>query len=328
MPGNAQIFIVGMNGSGTTMLLDHLDNHSRIYGFPGETRILPYMLRKARRSGDLRNDKNWRALWDEMRTAFPFWKANGRASVPLPEEWREIQRNLPAIFDNLMSYFARLHGKAIWCEKTPMHALHIRSLSEAFPAAKFLHCIRDGRDSAASFHRRYGYDAKCTVYRWKRTVLSAQAQGREIADRYREVKFEQITADPESVLASICQFLGVEFEDSLTTSSRSGPRFKGIHNSTIVPNSGRFRSYFDQKAILDMEDIAGALLHRLGYDVGNSTGDRDLNATLAWARDFIVRCKLGLKEIPQRMRSRSGSPFRFLFGRILSSLKQSRTNRF
>jgi len=317
-----------MNGSGTTMLLDHLDNHSRIYGFPGETRILPYMLQKVHRSGDLSDDKKWRALWDEMRTAFPFWKVNGRAPVPLPAEWREINRNLPAIFDYLMSYFARLNGKAIWCEKTPMHALHICSLADAFPDAKFLHCIRDGRDSAASFHRRYGYDAKCTLFRWKKTVLTAQAQGREIAGRYLEIKFEQITADPESVLAKICQFLGVEFEDSLTTSSRSGPRFKGIHNATIVPNSGRFRTYFDQKTILGMEEIGGALLHQLGYEVSNSVGDRDLNATLVRARDFVVRCKLGLKEIPQRLKSTSGGRIRFLLGRFLSSWKQSRTNRF
>jgi hypothetical protein len=39
------IFVLGMNGSGTTMLLDLLSKHSEIYGFRGETKVLPYLVK-------------------------------------------------------------------------------------------------------------------------------------------------------------------------------------------------------------------------------------------------------------------------------------------
>lgn len=37
------IFIVGMNGSGTTMLLDCLGRHPQLYGFPLHSRVISKM---------------------------------------------------------------------------------------------------------------------------------------------------------------------------------------------------------------------------------------------------------------------------------------------
>ena len=51
-----QIFIVGMNGSGTTMLLDCLANHSMLFGFPGETKVLPSFLERESQYGDLADE--------------------------------------------------------------------------------------------------------------------------------------------------------------------------------------------------------------------------------------------------------------------------------
>ena len=56
------IFVVGMNGSGTTMLLNHLDSHSTIYGFPQETRLLPQML-----AAGLSNITTESPGWGEIR---------------------------------------------------------------------------------------------------------------------------------------------------------------------------------------------------------------------------------------------------------------------
>ncbi len=46
----------------------------------------------------------------------------------------------------------RLHkkGKPCWGDKTPRYVLENPWLSEAFPKAKFVHIILDGRDVAAS----------------------------------------------------------------------------------------------------------------------------------------------------------------------------------
>lgn len=36
------IFVVGMNGSGTTMLAESLGRHPEIYSMPQESKVLPY----------------------------------------------------------------------------------------------------------------------------------------------------------------------------------------------------------------------------------------------------------------------------------------------
>jgi chromosomal replication initiation ATPase DnaA len=47
------VFLAGMNGSGTTMLLDHRSNQSQLYGFPVTTRSLTYFVETEARYGDL-----------------------------------------------------------------------------------------------------------------------------------------------------------------------------------------------------------------------------------------------------------------------------------
>ncbi len=61
-----QVFIVGMNGSGTTMLLDHLASHSLWFGFSAETQVLPYFIKRQTTYGDLADDANYWKLWSDL----------------------------------------------------------------------------------------------------------------------------------------------------------------------------------------------------------------------------------------------------------------------
>ena len=140
------VFIVGMNGSGTTMMLDHLAAHPNLFGFGLESYILPIYLKKERTYGDLTVDRNFLRLWNDMRNEYVFKIANKRAAPDLPKEWRNVTRSAAGVFDKILRQFAARDGKERWCEKTPMHVFYIQALSEAFPDAKFIHMIRDGRD--------------------------------------------------------------------------------------------------------------------------------------------------------------------------------------
>ena len=65
----SHVFIVDMNGSGTTMLRDHLANHSWIFGYPDETTSLPYFILHQREYGDSNSDENFLRLWQAMKTS-------------------------------------------------------------------------------------------------------------------------------------------------------------------------------------------------------------------------------------------------------------------
>jgi hypothetical protein len=265
-----------MNGSGTTMMLDHLDCHPQLYGFRLETKVLPFYLNRQSRYGDLQADDNFRRLFDEMRRAFPFRQANGGSPVELPAHWSQVQRTPAAIFDHLMKHFAAQDGKSRWCEKTPMHVMHIAHLARAWPGAQFIHLIRDGRDCAASFHRRWGYKPEASIVRWKFCLRAGRQQGLPLGEgRYIEIRYEALTVNPEAELRKVCTFLGVEFTTVMLDSSRSGKRVIGLGSAKIRPNDRSYAAYFSEAQCEKLEKIAGAMLMEFGYCTRHPQSDVD-----------------------------------------------------
>ena len=126
------VFVVGMNGSGTTMLLDCLGRHPSLYAFPKETRLIPYLMARQSAYGDLRVDANYRALWEDVRNLAVFREVNAHAPVPLPDDWREQPRSLAAVLDRVFCHFAAGRGKRRWAEKTPQHVQHLLAVIAAW----------------------------------------------------------------------------------------------------------------------------------------------------------------------------------------------------
>jgi Sulfotransferase family len=267
------VFVVGMNGSGTTMMLDHLGQHPNLYAFPLETYILPYYLGVQSRYGDLRNDDNFKSLWNDMASSYPFRFKNAGAPLELPLNWVESDRSAAGIFDMIMNGFAVEHDKQRWSEKTPMHVLHIAKLAEAFPEARFIHMIRDGRDCAASNHRRWGRHPLATINRWKHTIQEGRRQGKSVGERYLEIHYEDATQDPDHYMRVACDFLGLEFDEKVLTTSQPRVRMTGQKSETIVPNRRRVSTYFSKSRRKGLERIAGCQLTELGYEIQSTRGD-------------------------------------------------------
>jgi hypothetical protein len=317
-----QLFIVGMNGSGTTMLLDHLSSHSQLFGFPGETKFLPYFLRSQSRYGDLGDDQKFRRLWRDMSESFIGRVGSGPERIPLPEDWQEGSRTAAAVFDRIMRQFAAVHGKRTWCEKSPMYVHHLVLLAREFPNAKFIHIIRDGRGCAASFHRRWQFNPVRTAYRWKQAIRAGRQQGRLVGQRYYEVRYEELTGEPEPTLARICAFLGVPFELSVLTSARSRPEMTGTDATRIARNERMATSYFSPSQLARIERVAGKCLTELGYECRNASGDSDPSAlALGWwsLSDDLRRLKFIL--LTERRLFRPGN-WDYVVRRVRGSLKQ------
>ena len=155
-----------------------------------------------------------------------------------------------------------------------MHVHHLQLLAQAFPEAKFIHVIRDGRDCAASFHRRWRFNPVRTVFRWKQAVSSGMQQGRALGSRYHEVRYEEITESPEAVFRDIFEFLGVPYEAAVLVSGRSRTGVAASRETKVTRNLRRANDYFSPAMIARMESVAGRLLTELGYHSENSSGDR------------------------------------------------------
>jgi hypothetical protein len=268
------IFIVGMNGSGTTMLADSLDNSPELYVFPRETRMIPWLVENLASFGDLTRRENREKL---VQTICNF--NNFRRVAPnLTLSDQEISEpSLFGVIDAVYGHLARAAGKARWVEKSPMNVQFLPQIAQQMPTAKFIHIIRDGRDIAQSNNRRWRKNPYWSIHRWSQVVPQGQADGRRLGpERYLEIRYEEFTSEPEAGLRTICDFVGIAYTPELLRSSMpfmnmSERRVKD-KAGTIVANSQKWRSYFSPQEVVRLESIAGKVLADLGYEPANPNG--------------------------------------------------------
>lgn len=267
------VFVVGMNGSGTTMLADCLGHHPELYMFPQETYVLPYYIKNQRQFGDLQTLEKRKKLAQSLARHKAYWSINGEKYVQLNDEQLD-KPGVVGVIDGLYHYFAAKKGKRRWGDKTPMYIQHMPLLAEVFPNAKFVHIYRDGRDIAQSLHRRWHLEPRRSIYRWRKTLEMARINKQLLAKgQYIEIAYEKLTQEPESSLRSICQFLELPYQASVLSSSM--PHMGDTSSQAegkIIANSDKWRDYFSDDLIMSLENIAGKTLREYGYEVSNPNG--------------------------------------------------------
>ena len=289
---NGPVFIVGMNGSGTTMLADCLGNHSDLYVLPMESKVLPYYLMQQDRFGNLNKLSARKKLANTLGRSKFYRQSNNKKNIVLRDEELDGS-NFSSVVNALYLHLANQHGKFRWGDKSPINTQHIQALAIAFPDAQFVHIIRDGRDAAQSFHRRWSYDPLHTITRWKKVVNEGKRQGSTLkSDRYMELHYEALTAEPELLMRQICTFLEIEYQDSLLNSTMRymDPSHGSVKTGRITSNSGKWSSYFTPKQVVEFESIAGEMLYSLGYPV-SLRGNIDPHPL--WLRYWLIRDGLG-----------------------------------
>jgi len=328
------VFVVGMNGSGTTMLLDNLGRHPQLYAFPRETRLIPHLIVNQQKFGDLEKDENFQRLWEEVLGLTVFECVNEYRKLSLPEDWHEYPRSLAGVLDGVFRYFAAREGKQRWCEKTPQHVQHIEQLSELYPLARFIHVVRDGRDAAVSFNRRWYRTPELTLFRWKKVVAEGHRQGQKLgSERYMEVRYEDLTTAPEYWLRKICKFLGVSFNEAVLLSTQpylngTQPHSEGTELGALRSNSGHWKKYFTARKLKSLECIAGSTLASFGYE--SSKTESDFNPP-AWKRRlWSVRDDLGqyLREIGLKLGGRIERPWRVILSKPFVARRQRSENKY
>ena len=317
------IFVVGMNGSGTTMIADCLGNHPKLYAFPRETRILPYFIQNLSRFGDLNNLPARKKLADALGKSLPFWLVNKKKPLRIGAQFLD-EPSFEGVVNSLFIHFAKSEGKYRWVEKSPMYVQHIETLSKNFPSAKFIHIYRDGRDVAYSFYRRWKRHPCLTIYRWQQLIRMGQEQGNKIGkNRYKEIRYEDLTNNPEKKLKEVCHFLGVAFHPNLLK-SKSRHMDSQIGTDRIIKNSGKWKHYFSQKEITNLENIGGDFLQALGYEIESTPGNQAPSLMKIRLWHFTDKIKL----VIYNLKTYGISVIPVLLRTVKDSLLQSKTNQY
>ena len=151
-----------------------------------------------------------------------------------------------------------------------------------------LHVIRDGRDAAVSGWaqvRRVGSDRPFSSFaeyahffadrHWVPYVTRARAAAPQLGERYHEVRYENLHANPADEVRSLFRFLGVRADDIAVQSCVQQASFRaltGREPGVEDPDShyrkgiiGDWRNHFDDETLRQFDAVAGSLLSELGY---------------------------------------------------------------
>lgn len=251
----APIFVIGSPRSGTTLLRLVLDSHPRI-SCGEETHFLRDLHSVVGRH------------WDLV------------ATYGLERDWWLAR--LRGLYEDFQREVLTRSGKARWAEKDPTYTLLLDFIEELFPDALYIHLLRDGHDVVASFRDRWGYRSAARAARteWARYVEAARSFGDRVGpERFLEVRYERLVADPEPEGRRLFAFLGEDFvpavldfdpaEHTATTRYQwftAGRRAAGGETSTIYRSRvGAGGASLDPLLRGLLRRGHGELLRELGY---------------------------------------------------------------
>jgi len=216
--------------------------------------------------------------------------------------------------------YAEARGKTRYGDKSPGYVLHMERLAKLFPEARFVHVIRDGRAVALSYvETRFGpKDVPAGALYWQRRVTAGRASGHELgSDRYQELKYENVIADPEAAVRDVCPFLGLEFEPAMLRYFEQGEKLRsetadpGAHQSLALPPTRGLRNWREEMSDSDaaiFEALAGSTLTDFGYETSgkNPSPVTVLRAGRAWVHWQAQRAAARRKSL-RRKRTQSSS---------------------
>ncbi len=184
-----------------------------------------------------------------------------------------------------------------FCEKTPGNCFILPFLRETFPRAKFIHIIRDGRDSAISLAKKPWYqiamngqyrrdpdgylfgsgrrfwvefdrveeyentsDRHRCIWLWRRYVEEAKRGCEKIQqDQLLEIRYEELVSDPISNAEAILDFLDIKDKESRQVFIDT------VHGRARIDSIDRWKFELTESEKSTLYNEAGNLLEALGY---------------------------------------------------------------
>lgn len=212
----------------------------------------------------------------------------------------------------------RAGAKKIWGIKTPAFVRYIPLLARRLPDARFLHIIRHPADVVLSqskfalrkYNRVFNEKLVDTVWGHARSnngllgmvsaatdncrrALKARADCKAVRDRYLEVHFESILADPARESKRICDFLEVPFSRQMFQFARPSEKIGDARGrrEIVRDNAGKYERDIPERILLRMRRACGEEMRRLGYQVAGpaeSVGLSPLRRKISHSVDGIT----------------------------------------
>jgi len=290
------VFICGHPKAGTTLLRNLLDFHPQLVVFPEETSFFRSYLRKAHGLG-LDVDPLTQLTVKEI---YHYFQPKSDAGLPAEPQTRHFDyADIP--FQQLVDRFTariardglRHHGDVLsaavlafgetaghpleqarwWVEKTPYNEQFTGQILAWWPAARFIHIVRDPCDNYASYQRKHSsWEAGFFSANWNRSTTAGMQNLRRFGpQKYLLLPYEDLVQQPEEKLAQIRAFLEIEDHPVLRQPTKRGLLWQGNSmfddqfNAISAAAVGRWQTVLnpDEAALIQL--VTRRHLRMLGY---------------------------------------------------------------
>ncbi len=272
--------MIGTQRSGSNLLRLMLNQIDGIAA-PHPPHILQRMMPFLPSYGDLNQADSFRVLVDDVCRLVELNPVTWDG-VSLNREdviARCNERSLVAVFFAIYDILAETWGAEHWCCKSLANVKYLPEINSYSDDAKFIYLYRDGRDVALSFQKavvgeKHIYHIAQAWAKSQRLALQMR-DSLESSDRFYNISYEDLVADPETSLKGLCGFMGREYTPELLNFHQSSEASNAASSSSLwgnvtkpimKQNTKKFLKHATEEEIEIFESVAGDVLDALGYE--------------------------------------------------------------
>ena len=202
-------FIMGSPRSGTTLVGQILDGHSRLAVYL-EMNYYSTFGSIAHLYGDLGHAGNRRRFVGDVLQHLRIQHAD-------PPTIDEVEAALVAptfagVLDTLLAIYARQRGKVRGGDKTPLNYLSLPEILGAFTDSPIVYLMRDPRDVVLSMRKAWNASIAEATRTWNTAFLRLTEAP---TGRVHVVRYEELVEDPAAVTRQLCVALSEEYEPGM-----------------------------------------------------------------------------------------------------------------
>jgi len=272
------VFMVGEQRSGSNLLRLIL-NESKEIAAPHPPHILQRLMPVVA-DKDLSNESLFKELIEhvcQLVEANPVqWEGIHFDRVDIFQRCRE--KSLIAVFGAIMDVYAEVHKASTWVCKSLQNIRWADQLDEYFKTSKYIYLYRDPRDVSLSFMKavvgeKHPY---FIASQWNDLQNLCMTHGEKLSkERFFGVCYEELINNPERVIKELCEFLEIEYQESMlvfhaskeaSRAASSSKLWENVTQPIMKKNSNKFLSEMSEMEIKIIESIAGNTMDELGYE--------------------------------------------------------------
>lgn len=187
------------------------------------------------------------------------------------------------LLTHLLEIYCAKNNKSICCEKTPMHINYVDVIIREIPRSHVVCIHRDPRDVWLSVRNTPWHTGNALYHAifWRHVAYLSEKWARMFPKRYLEIRFEDLLAEPRTVLERVCQFVQVRFSTDMlqwylrgesTFSTATEPWKSNARRPLDAARALNWKKRMSPEESALFEAVDGKQMQRLHYDITSRDG--------------------------------------------------------